>query len=250
MIVIPMAGLSARFAAAGYDRPKYMLPLAGATLFDHAVKSFAAYFADTPFLFVVRDVQGSPAFVAERAAALGIATTTIVALDAPTVGQAETVAIGLRRAQIDPAAEITIFNIDTFRPGFRKPDVATKPGSGGYLEVFEGHGANWSFVRPDPADTARVIETAEKRAISRLCCTGLYHFAAARDFLGAFDAAIEDPALRGPKDEIYVAPLYNWLIARGQRIGYDVVPRESVIFCGVPAEYDALRAEQWSAPAP
>ena len=31
MIVFPMAGLSSRFTKAGYDRPKWMLPLAGVT---------------------------------------------------------------------------------------------------------------------------------------------------------------------------------------------------------------------------
>ena len=248
MIVLPMAGLSARFAAAGFAKPKFMLPLAGETLFDHAVKSFAAYFADTPFLFVLRDVGGSHAFVAERIAALGIATTTLVTLDAPTAGQAETVALGLGRAAIDPAAAITIFNIDTFRPGFRLPAIAAAPGIDGYLEVFEGEGDNWSFVRPDPADPSRVAETAEKRAISRLCCTGLYHFAAARDFLGAYAAAVNDPGLRGPRDEIYVAPLYNWLIRGGRRIAYDVVPREDVVFCGVPVEYDCLLKKRWRPP--
>lgn len=248
MIVIPMAGLSARFAAAGYDRPKYMLPLGPRTLFDHAVISFAAYFADRPFLFVLRDVDGSHAFVAERIAALGIATATLVALDDPTAGQAETVALGLTKASVDPAAAITIFNIDTFRPDFRFPPAAAAD-LAGYLEVFDGEGDNWSFVRPDPHDPARVAETAEKRAISRLCCTGLYHFAAAGDFLDAFAAARDDPALRGPRDEIYVAPLYNWLIARGARIGYDVVPRDAVVFCGVPAEYKALRTAGWGAAA-
>ncbi len=71
MIVIPMAGLSARFTAAGYDRPKYMLPLGGRPLFDHAVGSFARYFSDVPFLFVFREVAGTHAALAERVAALG-----------------------------------------------------------------------------------------------------------------------------------------------------------------------------------
>lgn len=244
MIVIPMAGLSARFTAAGYDKPKYMLPLHGRSLFDHAVGSFARNFADTPFLFVFRDVAGTHGFVAERVAALGIRTATLVALDAPTRGQAETVALGLRRARVDPATALTLFNIDTFRPGFAFPEAARDPGLDGYLEVFEGEGGNWSFVRPDPADPSRVVETSEKRPISRLCCTGLYHFAAGHDFLDAYGAGLNDPSLRGPGDEVFVAPLYNWLIDQGRRIGYQLIERRSVVFCGVPAEYEALLSER------
>lgn len=248
MIAIPMAGLSARFSKAGYNRPKYMLQLGDGCVFDRSVASFSAYFQDTPFLFSFRDVSGTGAFVAERVAALGIRTALLVALDAPTRGQAETVALGLERAAVDPATPLTIFNIDTFRPGFAFPPIAAQPGSDGYLEVFEGTGENWSFVRPDPADPSRVAETAEKRAISDLCCTGLYHFARAGDLLQAFRAGLADAALRGPGEELYVAPLYNWLIGRGGRIDYNVVLREEVIFCGVPVEYEALAGAASSRP--
>ena len=42
--------------------------------------------------------------------------------------------------------------------------------------------------------------------------------------------------------ELYVAPLYNDLIERGLDVRFSVIPREEVVFCGVPAEYDAVRA--------
>jgi len=242
VIVIPMAGLSARFTAAGYDRPKYMLPLGDGYVFDRSVASFSAYFKTLPFLFAFRDVAGTAAFVTERATALGIRTLLLAPLDAPTRGQAETVALGLRRSGAAHDAALTIFNIDTFRPDFRFPVEAGREDSGGYLEVFKGEGENWSFVRPNPADPERVAETAEKRPISRLCCTGLYHFQAAANFFDAFDASVADEGLRGPGGEIYVAPLYNHLIRAGRRIGYHVIPREQVIFCGVPQEYEALRS--------
>src|SRR5664280_2224250 len=107
MIVIPMAGLSARFAAEGYVLPKYMLPLGGQTVFDHSVRSFERYFLSHPFMFIFRDVDGTSAFVAERVAALGIETATLVSLAEPTAGRAETVALGLRRANSDPACPLT-----------------------------------------------------------------------------------------------------------------------------------------------
>lgn len=45
----------------------------------------------------------------------------------------------------------------------------------------------------------RVAETAEKRPISNLCCTGLYHFRSAARYLAAFDAeaALPPERLRG-----------------------------------------------------
>ncbi|MCK8786373.1 NTP transferase domain-containing protein [Roseomonas sp. NAR14] len=265
MIVIPMAGLSRRFAEAGYDRPKYMLPLGGRSVFAHALASFERYFATGRFLLIARDVDGTAGFVARECAALGIRDAATVLLDAPTAGQAETVALGLERAGIGPAEPLTVFNIDTFRPGFRFPEARWFARSDGYLEVFRGGGANWSYVRPAevpvevlaevPADFPAggppgeaeplVAETAEKRPLSDLCCTGLYHFAHA----GAFGAALAAERRRPSAPELYVAPLYNHLITAGGRVHYAVVPPGALQFCGVPAEYETLRAGGSTAPA-
>ena len=235
MILIPMAGESRRFAQAGYATPKHQLPLAGRSVFAHATSSFEAYFDSLPFLFITR--ADAVDFVAQQAAALGIAQTRIIALDAPTAGQAETVALGLLGAGVADDAALTIFNIDTFRPGFRFPDAAWTQGSDGWLEVFRGAGANWSYVRPAEGDEPIALETAEKRPISDLCCTGLYHFRRAGDFHAALAAERAAPSMA----ELYVAPLYNHLITDGRRIHYRLIEAEMVTFCGVPQEYEGLR---------
>lgn len=235
MIVIPMAGVSRRFTEAGYDKPKYMLLAKGRSVFAHAVASFEAYFETLPFLFIVRDVADTPDFVRRECEALGVKRFQIVTLMAETRGQADTVVLGLSQANVADDEPVTIFNIDTFRPGFRFPDHAGRPVDG-YLEVFRGEGANWSYVRPSAPGEDVVAETAEKRPISDLCCTGLYHFRTAGQFREAFEVG-QDP---GQNVELYVAPLYNVLIARGQTILYDEIPVSSVIFCGIPAEYVAF----------
>lgn len=240
MIVIPMAGLSSRFTRAGYQLPKYMLPLAGRPLFDWAVLSFAAQFADQPFLFIVRDVAGTRDFVADRCRALGIADAAIVVLDRETAGQAETVEIGLTGAAVAPTAPLAIFNIDTIRPDI---DPAPLAGMDGWLEVFRTAGDNWSFVEPDPRELALAARTTEKVRISDLCCTGLYQFGARR----LFDAALAAERAAPSSHELFVAPLYNHLIAQGLRIGWREVPAKSVILSGVPAEYEALLSDP---PAP
>jgi len=236
MIVIPMAGASRRFTEAGYAEPKYRLPLAGRTVFDHAVGGFAGLFEVTPFLFILGPEPGAADFVAEATARLGVADARIVALPARTAGQAETVALGLAVAAVAPETPLTIFNIDTFRPGFSMPDAAWAADSDGWLEVFEGAGDNWSYVRPAPGREPLVLETAEKRTISNLCCTGLYHFARASEFGWALAQERAAPSM----PELYVAPLYNHLIRRGARIHYRRIAREEVVFCGTPEEYREL----------
>ncbi len=231
-----MAGVSARFARAGYARPKYELPLNGRSVFDHAVLSFKASFADTPFLFITRAAPRAGDFVSEACDRLGIEDASILDLDAATAGQAETVEKGLDGFDIAPDTPLTIFNIDTFRPGFQFPRSDWAPGSDGWLEVFRGEGANWSYVAPGPGPEPLALATAEKKPISDLCCTGLYHFARTGDFRRALAAERAAPSM----NELYVAPLYNHLIAAGQRIHYRLIERDDVIFCGTPEEYQAL----------
>lgn len=237
MIVIPMAGMSSRFFKAGYTLPKYQLEAHGKTLFEHAVGSFEHYFDSLPFLFIVRDVLGTPAFVEQMAKKIGIKQYHLVTLENETRGQAETVTEGLKKRN-NYQGPITIFNIDTFRPGFVLPENAKD--CDGYLEVFQGSGDNWSFVLPENKNTTRITETAEKRAISDLCCTGLYHFHNAKDYLEAYQHYLERPEL-WEKGELYVAPLYNHLIQKGKNIHYHQIPREDVIFCGVPDEYEEFK---------
>ncbi|GAA4482836.1 glycosyltransferase family 2 protein [Gluconacetobacter asukensis] len=241
MIIIPMAGLSSRFTKAGYTRPKYMLPLHGKSVFKHSVESFSRYFNDLPFIFIARTVAETPAFIRKETTELGIRDARIVVLDRETAGQAETVEIGIREAALDDRTPLTIFNIDTFRTGFRFPEADWFGHSDGYLEVFRGEGANWSYVGPaEDSDEPLAARTTEKQPISDLCCDGLYHFAQSSSFLDALAQERLAPSL----PELYIAPLYNHLIKAGQRIHYDLIPTELITFCGVPAEYEALGGEK------
>lgn len=234
MIIIPMAGLSSRFFKAGFERPKYMLEAHGKTLFEHSVQSFEHYFGTHLFIFIVRNVFETPHFVETKAQALGIKSFRIVTLQDETRGQAETVYLALKALNVEKGP-ITLFNIDTFRPGFRFPQQSLI--GDGFLEVFEGEGSNWSFARPWGPDSQRVAETAEKNPISNLCSDGLYHFSDAGDFIESFEHYETQPRTEWAKGELYIAPLYNYLIESGHSIFYNLIQNDEIIFCGTPDEY-------------
>ncbi len=234
MIVIPMAGLSSRFFKAGYEIPKYMLEAQNESLFDHSVKSFKKYFDTTKFIFIIRDVYNTPSFVKQRVIELGINNYDIVVLNEETRGQAETVMLGLVGYRNSKDA-ITIFNIDTFRPNFTYPKLDFL--GDGYLEVFRGTGNNWSFVRPENNLSTKISLTTEKNPISDLCCTGLYHFKNIQDYFSAYEFYLSLPKEQWEKGELYVAPLYNYLINLDKDIHYHEISRNDVVFCGTPDEY-------------
>lgn len=245
MFVFPMAGLSKRFTLAGYTEPKFKLKAFGRTLFEHSVAGFSHYFSSHSFLFITLQEHHADSFIRESTARLGIpdSSVRVVTLSTPTAGQAETVWLGLEAIEAPDDAPITIFNIDTFRPGFRFPEFSTGQPDG-YLETFAAAGDHWSFALPaaEPPGTDRVIEVAEKRRISEHACTGLYHFARAASFRAAYAAAAATPTALLEGGERYVAPLYNRLIRTGADVRLHEVPAEQVILCGTPEEYKSFLA--------
>lgn len=232
--VITMAGLSSRFFKEGYTRPKYQLQVFDESMFAWAVKSFNKYFSDDFFLFVVRDIFDTPSFVRQECGRLGIKNYHICVLDRETLGQAETAYIGLQTIPKNHHDEIVIFNIDSQRKNYVKPDWLSL--CDGYLELFVAEGEHWSFAKLNEKNG--VLETAEKKRISNLASDGLYYFKNLDIFSEAYLYHLEHQLFE--KGELYVAPLYNRLIALGYDIRGYVVSDDSIAFCGTPEEFHQL----------
>jgi NDP-sugar pyrophosphorylase family protein len=217
-----------------------MLDLNGSPLFDYCISSFKAYFKSECFVFIARSEADTEDFINQRCLVLGIDRFEIIILDTPTQGQAETVALGLVRSLLSDDFGITVFNIDTIRPGYRHPvDIQAK--CEGYLEVFSGEGDNWSFAELESDDSNLVIRTAEKTPISQWCSTGLYYFSSKNEYLKTFDEYCQEEAKNYGGGEYYIAPMYNLLIASSKIVRANKISISEVFFSGVPIEYEALK---------
>jgi len=239
VIVIPLAGLSQRFFDEGFKVPKYMLLAKEKTIFYWSVKSFERYFKDQHFLFICRDVYDTKSFIERSASELGILNFEVIELTGKTLGQAHTVQLGLSAADVFDEEPLIIFNIDTFRFRYKYPEFISNPLVSGYLECFKGSGLNWSNAVTEFDGSSRVIRTSEKQNESNLCCTGLYYFSTVNKFLDSYQSHYS-AGNSDDNSEHYIAPIYNKLIAQGDEIMVDVIPKSSVIFCGTPSEYYEL----------
>lgn len=236
MFVFPMLGRSSRFFNAGYTVPKYKLSLGeeGQIVFDHVLGAFRRYFDTDLFVLLCRADTHDRAFLVERMNALGVRRFEVIEHAGETGGQAESVELSLARAPEEE--ELFIFNIDTVLYNFEKDPARGEVA--GYLEVFVGEGTHWSFVEPSSDRPGYAVRVVEKERISDLCSNGLYYFATLRTFLDAMGAyRLKHHGVAG---ELYVAPLYNELIERGQPVSYKLVPVGEIGFCGVPDEYVEL----------
>lgn len=220
-----MAGLSSRFMKAGYSLPKYMLEAKGRTIFEWSMLSFEKYKESEGFIFICRDIFKTPKFIEQSAVKIGINNFEIIVLDKETKGQADTVNIALDSIP-NNIPELYIFNIDTLRKNFSFSNTDED----GYLEVFKGKGDHWSFIQA--SDNNYVSKTSEKNRISNLCSNGLYFFKNKNIYQEAFDEM-----KRNTTKELYIAPMYNYMINKDLKVKYYEVDISDHVFLGTPDEY-------------
>ena len=209
-VIITMAGLGTRFRRAGYKMPKYMIEAKGKTLFEWSMDSLLGYNEHvSKYIFVVRKEDQSAEFIRKQSQIYGIRETEVLEIDHMTDGQATTCMLAIPHC--DPKEPVLIYNIDTYvEPyGMKYEDIL----GDGHIPCFHAEGEHWSFARLDK--DGKVAEVREKVRISDNCTLGAYYFSSAGLYQSLYGEYYADDS-RMEKNEKYIAPLYNYMIEKGQ----------------------------------
>ena len=92
-----------------------------------------------------------------------------------------------------------------------------------YIITYKESDPKCSYIKKDSNNN--VIETREKQVISNDATIGVYHWAHTKDFFIDAEQMIKDKAKEN--NEYYVAPVYNYSIARGLNVrNYEVNKNE------------------------
>ena len=236
-IIITMAGRGSRFRDAGYLEPKYEIMAHGRSLFDWSMRSLAHFLPGSRVVFVCLKENDTRDYVLARCAQLGIDDAHVLELDDVTDGQATSAY--LSRALWRPDAPLLVYNIDTYvQPDALRPEQI-RAGADGWVPCFQVPGEHWSFVKL--GEDGWAVDLAEKQRISDHASIGLYWFASAAAYAGAYERFFADPAnlVRG---ERYIAPLYRQLLRDGGKVCLSDLPVEAVHVLGTPAELASFLA--------
>lgn len=226
-IIITMAGEGRRFKEKGVEEEKWRLRIREKSMFEWALSSLEDFF-DEEFVFITQKDHEARGFIERKCCSLGIERFDVIELDERTDGQATT-ALAAGRL-IEDSDEIAVYNIDTYvEPrGIEKDKVA----GDGHIPVFRAQGDNWSFVEKDDEDG--VVDVAEKKPISELATVGFYYFRTFRDFREAYENLSEE--VKEEHGEVYIAPLYRWLLEEGGEVTVQEIDNEQVHILGTPEE--------------
>lgn len=228
-IVVPMAGLGSRFAAAGFSEPKPLIPVFGRPMIEQVIHNLRPEGAHR-FIFICLRAHDNSHGLKGRLQVMAPGCE-VVLTDGLTAGAACSVL--LARHWIDSAQPLLIANCDQYVDVSIDDFLAAQSHAGldGLIMTMPASDPKWSFVRRGPSGL--VEEVREKAVISSEATVGLYLFARGADFVHAAQAMVaRDERVHG---EFYVAPVYNDIIGAGGRIGaYDIGARMHGI--GTPAD--------------
>jgi len=217
-VLVPMAGLGARFAREGYDLPKPLIPVSGRPMAVQAVADLPE--AERRVFVLRRDLPGLDAIQAELRSAFP--ECRFVLLDGVTDGQARTCLLGLD--QVDPDKPLTIGACDSgaLYDGARFNRLLADPGTDVIVWTMRGHpGARrhpqmYGWVA---AERGRAVGVSVKTPLADPGCdpaiVGAFTFKRARDFRAAAERMIAREAkING---EYYVDTCVEDAIALGLR---------------------------------
>lgn len=227
-IIITMAGMGSRFKEAGYTVPKHEIVIKNKTLFEWSLLSLIDFF-DEEFIFITRKEAYNLEFIEKICNKLNIKKYKIKELDYLTDGQASTAFLcdGL----ISEDESILIYNIDTYVKEYSilKSDLKKYDG---FIPVFKAEGEKWSFIKID--ENNKVIDVVEKIRISDLASIGFYYFKNWKDYKEIYLKYKEE--IKKNFKEVYIAPMYRYLLQNKKEIGYIILNEEDVHILGTPED--------------
>lgn len=226
-IIITAAGLGSRFQKIGIKVPKFAIIAKNKTLFYWSMISLKKFFQEE-FIFIFRKETYDKKFIDSELKKLGIKKYKIVLLDKLTDGQAETVMLAKKHIKKDDS--ILIYNIDTHV----KPSSISKTWFkyDGLIVTMNAKGDHWSFAKTNNKGFATAV--TEKVKISNHASIGLYYFKKFSDFESIYKKY--KPEIVHLYKEIYICPMYKYLIDQKKGILVKDVPLKSVVCLGTPDE--------------
>lgn len=229
-----MAGLGSRFTNIGFTVPKHEIFANGKTLFEWSMLSLTDFFGEK-FVFIARKGGYNSKFIDSACARLGIERYSILELDYLTDGQAATAL--LADSEFTKDEPVIIYNIDTYvcEDSIKRTEVT----GDGFIPVFRAEGDKWSFIKVD--EDGQIIDVVEKKRISDLATIGFYYFKSWQMYCDYYNKYAD--AIKSEYREVYIAPLYHYMLKDGLSLGYSIIESDSVHVLGTPEDVSEFASD-------
>lgn len=232
-VIITMAGEGSRFKKVGYKVPKHEIEVKGKSLFEWSMLSLKNFFNEN-FIFIVRKDNYNKENLEYLCDKLGIKKFKLKEIKELTDGQASTAY--LCDEYISEDEDVLIYNIDTYISGdeIKKEELEQYDG---YIPVFKSEGDKWSFIKLD--NNGKIVDVVEKIRVSDLGSIGLYYFKNWKDYKEIYLNYKEE--IKEKYKEVYIAPMYHYLLKKNKEIGYIILKDEDIHILGTPEDLEKFK---------
>jgi len=218
-ILIPMSG-ELQFENDEFQYPKPLIEIGGKPLIQQVVECLQQIRQEKRFIFVVNKIDCQKFHLDDVLYLTTNKRCTIIELEKMTRGAACSALMAIKYIEnsdpliISNSDHIFEYDLDRIMNQFQSRDV-----DAGTI-CFESIHPKWSFVRLD--EHGKIIETAEKRPLSKNAIAGFYYFREGSDFVRAAMKMIEkDANING---NYYTAPAINELVLENKNLEIYRIP--------------------------
>ena len=235
-IVIPMAGRGSRFAEQGYTDSKPFIDVNGKPMIQRVIENLGIEF-DKNYMFILICLQEDfdKYDFTEFEKVIGHNSYDVVILDDVTEGAAQTILQA--KDLINDDTPLMTMNSDQLVDWDIERLFEMCEQFDGVIPCFYGEGNAWSYART--LDNGYVQEVAEKKQISKYATAGYYYWKKGSDFVKYAEQMIHDNSRTN--GEFYVAPVYNWAVRDGKRVGVFMV--DKCYSLGTPEDLEEYLSE-------
>ena len=211
-ILIPLAGTNQFFNETEYPYPKPLIEINDKTMIEHVIENFSTIKEEKQFIFIVNSDECKKYHLDNVLNLLTNNKCKIIKIDNQTKGAACSAMMAIEHINNDE--QLIIANADQlFDDNLNDIILSFKDLDGGVI-VFDSIHPRWSYARVDEDDY--IVETAEKRPLSKNAIAGLYYFKNGKDFISSAMNMIQKDA--SVNSLYYVSPTLNEMVLKNKKM--------------------------------
>ena len=211
-ILIPLAGTNQFFNESEYPYPKPLIEINNKTMIEHVINNFNSIKKDKQFIFIVNSEDCKKYHLDNVLNLLTDEKCKIVKIDNETKGAACSAMMAIE--YIDNEIPLIIANADQLFDDSLEVGLSHFSKYDGGVISFDSIHPRWSYARVD--DKELIVETAEKRPLSKHAIAGFFYYKQGSDFISSAISMIKkDASVNGL---YYISPTFNEMVLRNKKL--------------------------------
>jgi dTDP-glucose pyrophosphorylase len=221
-ILIPMSGQNL-YESREYQYPKPLTDINGKALIELVVECLNQINGEKRFIFIVNTEDCRRYNLDSVLRLITDNTTIVIPIEKETKGAACSALLAIEHINnsdsllISNSDHIIDYDLDRVISKFRGEGLDAG------AVCFDSVDPKWSYVRLD--EDGKIIETAEKRPLSRNAIAGLYYFRQGREFISAAMSTImKDSSING---QFFISTALNELVLQSKKMEIYKIPKHT-----------------------